>query len=198
MQFFPANALDDRPDLHAFRDRWYVSHLLAMEERPLYPPGNDQPPVYWLLFLPSFRQPAVVRLTEAGGTWQALCKRSDGRGGYSPGRLAGTAERELSRAEAKQFARLLDQVGFWTMPSSEDSAGRDGSQAVLDGARAGEYHVVDRWSPHGTPYADLVEFLLGRCRGVGEPAPAPPKYVGSFAELAERFGLRPSSPPLWQ
>src|SRR5262245_58215416 len=110
MQFFPENALDDRPDLHAFRDRWYVSHLLAMEERPLYPPTTDQSPVYRLLFLPTFRQPGVVRLTAAGGTWRAVCKRSNGQGGYSPGRLAGAAEQELSRAEAKQFARRLGRM----------------------------------------------------------------------------------------
>lgn len=187
MEFFPANSLDPRPDLHAFRDRWYVSHLLAMQERPLYPPAPDRPPVYRLLFLPTFRQPAVVRLAEVGGVWRAVCKRSDGRGGYSPGQLAGEAERELARAEAKHFARLLKRVGFWDMPSSEDMAGLDGSQAVLEGARAGGYHMVDRWSPYGTPYAELVEFLLGLCRGVGEPTPDPPKYVGSFAELAERF-----------
>jgi hypothetical protein len=187
MEFFPVNALDPRPDLHAFRDRWYVSHLLAMGERPLHPLAPDQPIVYRLLYLPSFRQSAVVRLNEAGGTWRAVCKRSDGRGGYSPGRLAGEAERELSRAEAKQFARLLERVGFWDARSWEDTAGKDGAQAVLEGARAGGYHVIDRWSPHGTPYAELVEFLLGLCRGVGEPAPDPPKYLESFAELAERF-----------
>lgn len=187
MEFFPANSLDPRPDLHAFRDRWYVSHLLAMQERPLYPPATDQPPVYRLLFLPTFQQPAVVRLSEAGGSWRAVCKRSDGRGGYGAGKLAGEAEWELPRREAKQFARLLDRVGFWDMQSSEDTAGCDGSQAVLEGVRADGYHVVDRWSPHGTPYAELVEFLLGLCRSVGEQAPDPPKYVGSFAELAERF-----------
>jgi len=175
MEFFPANTLDPRPDLHAFKHRWYVSYLLAMQERPLHPPEPGQPSVYRLLFLPTFRQPAVVRLTEANGGWRAVCKRSDGLGGYSAGRLAGEAERGLSRAEAKRFARLLDRVGFWGMPSSEDSAGLDGSQAVMEGARAGHYHVVDRWSPHGTPYADLVEFLLGLCEGVGEPAPDPPK-----------------------
>ena len=112
MEFFPPNSLAPRPDFHAFRDRWYVSHLLAMQERPLYPAAPDPPAVYRLLFLPTFQQPAVVRLTETAGGWRAVCKRSDGRGGYSPGRLVGEAERELSRAEAKRFARLLDRVGY--------------------------------------------------------------------------------------
>lgn len=169
MEFFPTNVLAPRPDLHAFKDQWYVSHLLAMQEQPLYPPAPDQTLVYRLLFLPTFRQPAVVRLSEAGGAWRSVCKQSDGRGGYFPGQLVGEAERELSSAEARQFARLLERVGFWDMPSSEDTAGLDGSRAVLEGARVGEYHVVDRWSPHATPYAELVEFLLGLCRDVGEP-----------------------------
>jgi hypothetical protein len=30
-------------------------------------------------------------------------------------------------------------------------------------------------TPNGTPYAELVEFLLVLCSGVGEPAPEPPK-----------------------
>jgi hypothetical protein len=191
MEFFPANTLSARPERHEFRERWYVPHLLAMEERPLYPPTLDQPLVYRLLFLPTFRRPAVARLTEASGTWQVVCKRSDGLGGYSPGRLAGKLERELSRAEVKQFARALDRIDFWDMPSYDDSLGRDGSNAILEGARVGAYHVVDRWSPHGTPYAELVNFLLELCSGVGEPAPKPPKYVGSFAELAKQ--LRPRS-----
>ena len=187
MEFFPANSLDPRPDLHTFLDRWYVSHLLAMEEKPLSPPAAEEPDVYRLLFLPTFNPPAVVRLTDAEGVWQAVFKRSDGLGGYAPGRLASESARPLPPKQAAEFGRLLERAGFWEMPSSEDSAGLDGSQAVLEGVCASRYHVVDRWSPHGTPYAELVEFLLGLCRGVGEPAPDPPKYVGSFAELAERF-----------
>lgn len=179
MEFFPANSLDHRPDIHAFCDRWYVSHLLAMQERPLWPPAPNLPTAYRLLFLPTFQQPRAVRLTEASSGWRAVCKRSDGRGGYAPGRLVGEAERELSRTEAERFTYLVDRVDFWTMPGSEDSHGCDGSQAVLEGVRASAYHVVARWSPRGTPYAELVEFLLGLGRS--------PKYAGSFAELAERF-----------
>ena len=192
MEFFPPGALDDRPHLHAFRDRWYVAHLLAMQERPLNSSVADQSAVYRLLFLPTFRQPSVVRLTEAGGLWTVVCKRSSGRGGYSSGRLAGERERELSQAEGNQFRRLLDRVAFWEMPSFEDSCGLDGAQAVLEGVRAGGYHVVDRWSPHSTPYAELVEFLLRLCHGVGDAPPERPKYLTSFAELGQRLQSDPA------
>ena len=158
--FFPPGALDYRPELHAFRESWYGPALLALKERPLYPLGGDEPEVYRLLFLPTFDEPVVIRLSASEGAWKAVCKRSNGRGGYDPGELTTENERELSLTQAKKFQRLRDQAEFWEMPSTEDSAGLDGSQAVLEGVRPGRYHVVDRWSPHGTPYAKLVQFML--------------------------------------
>jgi hypothetical protein len=161
MEFFPQGTLDDRPDGHAFRVNWYVPHLLSMQEQPLYPAVVDRPAVYRLLFLPTFGHPVVVRLTEAaGGGWRVVCKRSDGRGGYGPGPLVSQQERDLLPAEARQLGRLLEGAGFWVTPSFKETEGLDGSQAVLEGVCEGRYHVVDRWSPRGTPYAELVQFLL--------------------------------------
>ena len=187
MEFFPPGSLDDRPELHAFRDRWYVSHLLAMQESPMYPPPTDSASTYRLLFLPTFHNPSVVRFKCLGDTWNAVCKRTDGRGGYSPGKLVAQSEWILSRRESKQLSRLLERVSFWEMGSSEDSAGVDGSQAVMEGAQEGRYHVIDRWSPHGITYAELVEFLLTLCQGIGEAPPDPPKFLRSFAELESRL-----------
>jgi hypothetical protein len=163
MEFFPPGVFDDRPETQVFKERWYGPHLLAMHELPLHPPPDDQPTVYRLLFLPTFDQPCVVRLIGDGRVWRAVCKRSDGEGGYSPGQMTDETELQLSRAETEQLGRLLDRADFWDMSSFERSAGEDGSQAILEGARASEYHVVDRWSPHDTPYAELVQFLLGLC-----------------------------------
>lgn len=160
MELFPPGSLGDQPDEQSFRERWYGSHLSAMQESPLYPPDPNLPEQYRLLFLPTFQQSTVVHLTNAGGAWRAICKRSDGDSGFSPGRLTSTRGRDLLGRKARKFAQLLDGMGFWDMSSFEESGGLDGSRAVLEGIRAGTYHVVDRWSPEGTPYAKLVEFLL--------------------------------------
>src|SRR5262249_14163752 len=190
-KYFPPGSLDPRPGLHAFRVSWYTSHLVSMGEGPLYPPAPDGPPTYRFLDLPSFSEPTVVRLVEADGFWRAVCKRTDGQGGYSPGKLVGNGERELSRAEAKQLSRLLERVGVWEMPSFGEGFGKDGTRCVLEGVQAGRYHVVDRWSPCGTPYAELVEFLLGLSRGLCDPSPEPPTSFRSFAELATSMGVQP-------
>jgi hypothetical protein len=134
-----------------------------MDEQPLYPPVADQTAVYRLLFLPTFQRPVVVRLIEADGTWRVVRKCSHGRGGYGPGPLMNEEKRELTSDEVKQLGVRLSKVEFWDMPSIDKGMGLDGSQAVLEGVREGRYHVVDRWSPRGTPYAKLVEFLLKLC-----------------------------------
>jgi hypothetical protein len=187
--FFPTNSLAAQPERHESRVAWYAPFLVVMKEGPLYPPAVDRPPTYRLLHLPTFKHPSVVYLAEVSGAWHAVCKRNDGRGGYSPGRLVATSERDLTRAESKQLGRLLNRVGFWDMPSYEECYGLDGTQCVLEGVLAGRYHVVDRWSPHGTPYARLIEFLLGLCP-VFDDSP-PPKYLNSFAELEQHMRPEP-------
>lgn len=163
MDFFPSGALDPRPELHTFKNRWYVSHLLAMREQPMYPPSAVQSESYRLLYLPTFEHPTAVRLTNSKEGWITTCKRSDGLGGYGAGQFAAESERHLSQVEVQQLSSLLFGFDFWALPSSEQDSGCDGTQAILEGVCGGVYHVVDRWCPHGTPYAEMVEFLLSLC-----------------------------------
>ena len=36
---------------------------------------------------------------------------------------------------------------FWKLPSIQEDRGVDGAQWIIEGARNGTYHIVDRWSP---------------------------------------------------
>ena len=77
---------------------------------------------------------------------------------------------EFDQFRHKRFLSLLEGAAFWDMPFCDRAHGFRCAQAILEGVSAGRYHVVDRWSPHDTPYAELVEFILGRCPdGCGEP-----------------------------
>lgn len=163
MDFFPPGVLDARPDLHTFRSEWYVRHLVAMQEQPLYPPSDGSLCCYRLLYLPTFRHPVVVRLAPTETAWRATCKRTNGFGGYDAGQLAIESEHSLTKAETQRFSRLLDDSGFWVLPTAEVSAGLDGTQVILEGVRNGKYHVVDRWSPRQTAYAELSNCILGLC-----------------------------------
>lgn len=145
-----------------FRMDAYVPHLVAMHEQPLHPAVADRATVYRLLLTRTEMPPVMVRLTEANKTWHVVCKRSNGIGEL-PGRLVFEKEHDLLPADAKQFDTLLSEAVFWDMPSS-DAPGLDGGWAMLEGVSEGRYHAVERWSPRGTPYAKLVDFLIKLCR----------------------------------
>jgi hypothetical protein len=191
MRYFPVGSLDQRVDLHEFRERWYSSHLAAMQEPPLFPPASTSPLTFRLLDLPTWQRPVVVRLTDRDGEWVVVWKRSTGRGGYEPGQLSDMAERVLTMVESKRLAQLLDRVQFWKMTHDDEGHGLDGWQAVLEGVFGDTYHVIDRWSPQSTPFAELAGFLLDLFRTSVAPPAVPPKYARSFAELAERYREEP-------
>ena len=164
MNFFPPNTLHTDPETHAGHELWFAGHLISLDEAPLHPPATDRPDIYRLLFLATYGSPVLVSVSEAGEKRRVVCKSSDGLAGFPvPGRLVSEADRELSSREAARFAELLELAAFWEMQSCVDDSGFDGSHAVLEGLRAGRYHVVDRWSPRNTPYAELVQFMLGLC-----------------------------------
>lgn len=159
-RFFPPNVLGDQPEFHNLKERVYAAHLDAMNERPLFPPSMDEVEVFRLLYLPCFEGSAVVRLTKSEGIWQAVTKRCDGDAGFCPGRIIAETSRSLSHAQTQQFQSHIDAAHFWDMPSYEESAGLDGCDVVLEGVCKGKYHVVDRWSPHNSPYTELALYLL--------------------------------------
>jgi hypothetical protein len=176
MRFFPPKSLDRDPEVDQIHHNWYSTHLLAMQEVPLYPPATDRPDVYRLLYLLCWDSPVMVHFSLAGEVWQVVCKRTDGFSEFPyGGQLTPEDRRDLSPGEATRFQSLLESAAFWDMPSCDRTLGFDGAPAILEGVKGGCYHVVDRWSPHDTPYAELVEFILGLCPDWGEqPLPTAP------------------------
>jgi hypothetical protein len=85
-----------------------------------------------------------------------------GAGGYEPGKVDRRIERTLSPAEWDRLESSLDALGFWRMPTQEssDKIGVDGAQWVMEGAAAGQYHVIDRWSPKDSPFREACILFL--------------------------------------
>lgn len=143
-----------------------VDVLLKMREKPLSTPAAYQADVFRLIYIPTFSNPAVVRLERSGGGWRGVFKRCEGQGGYEVGELAVVAESDLSPEEVRQVDYLLEKVAFWEMPTRDGNKGFDGDQNVLEGIQSGKYHAVARWSPRDTPYAEFVGYLLGLHRKI--------------------------------
>ena len=68
--------------------------------------------------------------------------------------------RQLTAHEVQSFRSKVESGGFWNAPSPiNDQTGTDGSQWIIEGVKAGRYHVVDRWMPKNGPARDLGLFL---------------------------------------
>jgi hypothetical protein len=159
--FFPPKVLAQDQPGNQFRNNWYSKHLRAMKEESLYSPEGDWVESYRFLWLRTFNHPVAVRIWKCGSVRFISVKELDGAGGYEPGKLKLDRKRELTPDEWSGFMRHLNDSCYWQLPSQDHAGdGNDGSQWILEGVKAGRYHVVDRWTPQNGSYRELCLFML--------------------------------------
>lgn len=88
---------------------------------------------------------------------------------------ADKVERDASTKDAAEFLELVDDAGFWTMPTVKTPDltppkyyTLDGAMWVFEGARNGAYHVVYRGNPNASPFTDMVHFLGKNLAGLND------------------------------
>lgn len=164
--FFPPNILGSNSAEDQFTAKRYAGYLQAMGEPSLWAmSGNRHSQVYRFLWLRTFHHPIAVRVTiDASNSGIVVTKVLDGQGGYKPGKLLSQAERKVGAQEVQGFLSVLDRQKFWTMPTLEPSShggGNDGARWITEGAKDGQYHVTDRWSPQSADAQSIgIEFLV--------------------------------------
>jgi hypothetical protein len=162
-RFFPPQQKDGPGGISEFRNKWYSKHVAAMGEPSLWGLSRDDhgAEAYRYLALPSFDHPIGVRITRRGTGAALRVVVLSGAGGYKPGHVA--IDRTLS-LDAGQWAELQEQIeaaNFWSLPTKEPKdSGNDGTQFIVEGVRAGRYHVVDRWEPDPS-YKKLIGHIFG-------------------------------------
>jgi hypothetical protein len=88
-------------------------------------------------------------------------KELNGAGGYEPGELIVDRTYPITNEEWDQFAGLIEQACYWRQPTEDNEMhGEDGAQWILEGAKGGRYHIVDRWSPNDGSYRETCLYLL--------------------------------------
>ncbi len=158
--YFPKGAFSSNAEGDEFRADWYSKHLKNMDEPSLLESTSDRSvQLYRFIWLRTFHHPVVIRLQVAkDGTGILITKVSDGAGGYETGKLVQNTVRHFPQDKVQAFIAEVDRLEFWKLPSFQENPGfvdLDGSQWIIEGAKDGEYHVVDRWSPKNGPIRDL-------------------------------------------
>lgn len=157
--YFPPDVLHARPESERLFNDWFSQHLHSMGEPALFPAPNNPSLTFRFLLLPTWSEPYAVRVEQRGEEWWLVGRMTEGDGGYEPGPVIRTVEGRLSGAEAQRLVTLLGKLSFWNLPTAIDDTGRDGTTWVLEGAEAGRYHMVHRWCPDRSAFAEFCAFL---------------------------------------
>ena len=154
--YFPGGLYSD------FQTKWYSKHLFAMKEPSLWKASKESDlESYRFLWLRSFHQPVVVRLTIGKeGTGLLVAKITNGAGGYRPGVMIKNQEISISREEVSKFLKELNEMKFWNLSFKDEKIGMDGARWVIEGIKDKKYHVVDRWSPKSGDVRDAALMLV--------------------------------------
>jgi hypothetical protein len=133
--------------LDEFKTRWYNQQLKAMQE-PLLGLEVQCDDYVRFIWLRTFHNPVVVSFYSCKGKNILRWKVLDGAGGYDPGQIKISKERELSIEEWNKVQEILDDMEFWRLYTEDPSnRGFDGAQWIIEGKCEKYYHIVDRWTP---------------------------------------------------
>lgn len=170
--FFPKGAFDANPRTDKFLSEWYSAEVVALKEPSLLTRSpSTSSESYRFLWLRSFHHPISIRLdVREDGTGTLTTKVAEGAAGYpdtSKGKpLIQDESRSISAEQTQAFLKLVNQVEFWSVPAYQDGdqTGTDGSEWIVEGTKAGHYHVIARWDSDDKPYKPSKEAArrLGR------------------------------------
>jgi hypothetical protein len=141
-------------------DGFYSKMLIGLKEPSLITETTNQEETYRFLWLRTFNKPVSLRILKTENGTTLIIKKSDGEGGYEPGKLVVDTAKSLSAEEWKEFMIRLENTCFWGMRSLDNNFGFDGTTWWLEGVKNGRQHLVVRWSPSGGDFQRACEYLL--------------------------------------
>lgn len=157
--YFPKGTWKSYDTADLSMNEWYGKFLKAMDETSLLD-ISDNTEVYRFLWLRSFHHPIFVRIERNGNSIQLFSKELDGGGGYDPGNILKTVNKNLDESQWCEFLSLLEKSEFWKVSSEKEVMVNDGAQWILEGVKDSRYHIVDRNPPDNYEYQEACIYLL--------------------------------------
>lgn len=138
-------------------------------EEPVLPIDDPEAEQYRITFIPPFYNPIKIRVERRGTNYVLIGKRLSGQGGFDAGKLRTEKRRMLRLQEWNQLLALLKEADFWELPylekkpepnqKEEETFCLHGSEWVIEGVKAGKYHVVDRYCPEVKSFRAVGVYL---------------------------------------
>ena len=130
----------------------YTEFLIALNENKIDTLKTEKE-IYRFLWLRTFHNPIVIRIEKNNNEITLYWKRSDGEGGYEPGKIVESKSLKLTKKHWRKFKKLLNNSNFWENPSikidQDIIPANDGAQWVLEGIKNNKYHIseIDIFKP---------------------------------------------------
>jgi hypothetical protein len=147
--------------------KWYNEVLRVMREPGLCEASSAvNTEGYRFLWLRHDYAPVLVRIEKLpNGHGRLTLKMTSGTGGWGVGKLKTTKNRKLGKQDMEYLDVILNEAGFWQLPSQIDTGMImiviHGSRWTLEGMQGGKCHVVDRDTPESDPLRSLgLSFLI--------------------------------------
>jgi len=152
INYFPHGTFSEKVSADRFTSSWYSKHLVALKEPSLFEKSqNSKGEAYRFLYLRTFHNPICLRLKindDNSGT--LYIKRTDGKGGYEPGKLSKETMKQVSKERVNELLLTILKKNFWKSSpyiKSKNVIHTDSAQWIFEGIKNGEYHVVSRVTP---------------------------------------------------
>jgi len=147
--YFPEHAFfPDVEGLNGLVADLTSDQLRAMGEPSLWKFANANPDAeaYRFLWLAPRRHPTCFRLVREGDAITMHVSGHDGSPGSQVGRKTIDKHIKLDRDQWDRAVERIERSKFWDLPAEivETRGIGDGDRIVIEGARKGKYHVIDR------------------------------------------------------
>ena len=159
--YFPRETFSNKKwkESDDFHNDWYGKFLKVMDEKSLIE-SSSEIEVYRFLWLRTFHHPIFVRVERDGKNIRLVSKELDGAGGYDSKKIIKTINTTLDETQWCEFLSLLEKSQYWQMAVEQEESGVDGAQWIVEGAKNGRYHIVDRFMPKKDNYGQACIYLL--------------------------------------
>ncbi len=160
--YFPDKAFSENKNSNDFVVQWYSKHLAALSEDSLWENRESKGLlVYRFLSLPTWGNPTAITFkSNKVGTGILIVKKTDGQGGYEPGKLVFNKTIKLDKDQTEKVLNQFKKLNFWSVPVKDEVQGLDGTRWIVEGVQDGQYHIVDRWTPSKGDFYDTCILLF--------------------------------------
>ncbi len=141
-------------------NKWFSKQLNGLGEPIISEKYKNE--TYRFTWLRTFHNPISVRIEKRIDKYFLTLKRTNGAGGYEPGKLINNEEFQISDEEWNNIKMKIYNINFWKIPTIEMSnfIVADGAIWILEANKEKSYKMVYRNSASKSEVKEICKYLL--------------------------------------